>query len=287
MANNIFVVGGTGTIGQSLIEVLQKENAQFTALARSEEKAAALREQGVDVLIGNLGDWSGLAPHLKHYDTAFLLTGPSPEQVALQNGFIDLAKEQGIKKIVKVSAIGASAGSSIHLADWHGQIEDHLKDSGLEYIIVQPHSFIQNTLMNVSTIKDQGVLYQSLGDAKIPMVDTRDVAQACAACLLSNTFNNRTFQITGGNPIGYQELVDAISDAVEKPIRYVAIPPEAHNQAMKEAGLPDWLADDLTGMSAYWSQTPVHEPSPDFEKLTGNKQYTLQDFARDYAGAFK
>ena len=287
MANRILIIGGTGTIGKSLLEALSETDHEITALARTEDKAVPLQEQGIQTHIGSLGDWDNIEPLLDQIDTIFLLTSPSPEQVALQNGLIDRAKAHGVRKIVKVSAVGAAAGAPIHLGDWHGQIEDHLKASGMEYVILQPHSFMQNVFMSLPTIKEQGAIYQSLGAAKIPMVDTRDVAQACARCLVTDDFNNETFVITGAEAIGYAEVASSLSESSGKNIQYVAITPEAHNQAMKEAGVPDWLADDLTMMSSYWSQKEEHPPSGDLEKITGSRPYTVRDFARDYGDQFK
>ncbi|MFT4567199.1 MAG: hypothetical protein ACI9FN_002163 [Saprospiraceae bacterium] len=109
-----------------------------------------------------------------------------------QIGLIDLAKEMGVRKIVKLSAIGAETGSILHIADWHGQIEDHLKTSGLDYINLRPHSLVQNMLMHLGSIKSQNCFYESVGNTKIPMIDTRDVAQASFDCLMKDEVNSKT-----------------------------------------------------------------------------------------------
>ena len=287
MNRKTLIIGGTGTIGQSIVDLMQKGKNDFVVLARTAEKATPLNEKGVKTVIGSLGDWPSIKAALVGIDQVFLLTSPSPQQVEWQNGLIDAAKELGVQKIVKISAIGARTGSSIHLANWHGQTEAHLKNSGLQYVILQPHSFMQNTLMSLPTIKAQSAIYQSLGDAKIPMVDTRDVAKASYASLVSNDFNGKTFEITGSQSVGYADMAKSLSKATGKEINYVSIPPASHNAAMKEAGLPDWLADDLTSMSAYWSKKPVHEPSKHFEEMTGARAYTIDQFAQDYADLFK
>lgn len=287
MKKRSLIIGGTGTIGKSLVDLLTKANADFIVLARTAEKAAPLEASGISTILGDLSDNSSIKKALVGIDQVFLLTSPSPEQVSWQNGVIDAAVELGAQKIVKISAMGAQTGSNIHLANWHGQTEAHLKNSGLNYVILQPHSFMQNLLMSLPTIKEQGVIYQSIGDAKIPMVDTRDIAKASYASLVTDDFNGRTFEITGGQPVGYGDIAATLSEATGKSINYVSIPSQAHNEAMKQAGVPDWLADDLTGMSAYWSQKPVHEPSNHFEEITGAKPTTVKDFARDYADIFK
>lgn len=281
------VIGGTGTIGQSLVELLQKGGQNFKVMTRSEEKAAIMRDSGVDVVMGALGDWPTIDNILEDIDQIFLVTSPHPRQVEWQNGLIDRAKGKGILKIVKVSVVGAEAGSDIHLSDWHGQTEDHLRESGIDHVILRPHSFMQNMLMNIPTIKEQGNFYQSLGETKIPFIDTRDIAKAAYKCLTSTDYDNGTYEVTGPTAVDYNEFANALSKETGLEIKAVAIPPEAHNQGMKAAGLPDWLADDLTAFNKQWIAEGASEPSEALEIITNAHSYTIQDFARDYADDFK
>ncbi len=286
MNKNILVIGGTGTIGQSLVQLLEHGKASFTVLTRTPEKAAPLQEAGISTVMGSLGNWPNIENILPAVDTVFLLTSPSPEQVELQNGLVDRAKSSGVRKIVKLSAVVAANGPDVHLRRWHAATEKHLRESGLEYVILQPHSFMQNILMSLETIQKQNAIYESIGSGKIPMVDTRDVAKTCYRCLTSDEYNGKDFIITGPNSVGYEDLAKAISNATDRKINYIPIPKEAHNQAMKSAGLPDWLADDLTDMSEYWSDSQ-EEPTPHFENITGAQPVDIDQFAQDYADLFR
>ena len=118
------------------------------------------------------------------------------------------------------------------------------------------------------------------------MIDTRDVARASFECLITDKWNNNTFVLTGPESIGYQEVTNALSSATKRNISYVQIPSDAHNAAMKEAGLPAWLADDLTQMSKNWGVKPVHLPTQDLKLITGSNGHSIADFAKDYAGYF-
>ena len=113
MENQILVIGGTGTIGQSLVQLLEKGKANFKVLTRTEEKAAPLKDAGIPTVMGSLGEWPNIEKILSDVDTVFLLTSPSPEQVDLQNGLIDRAKKAGVSKIVKLSAVVAAHGPDV------------------------------------------------------------------------------------------------------------------------------------------------------------------------------
>jgi len=282
----ILIIGGTGTTGRSLVELFKVSDADYKVLVRNYAKAAPLQAEGVPTVMGELGDWPVIESVLQGVDTVFLLSSPTPTKVEEQNGLIDRAKEVGVRKIVKISAVIANAGSSVHLADWHGQIENHLMASGLDYIIIRPHSFMQNMLMHLGSIKNQNNIYESMGNTKIPMIDTRDVAQAAFDCLMRNDIPNGTYTITGPESISYADVADALTRATGRKINYVPVSTEAHNQGMKEAGLPEWLADDLAQMSKDWAAIPVHQPTKDFSKISNTHQYDLDRFARDYAAYF-
>ena len=286
MKNKILVIGGTGTTGRSLIEKLKQNQADFKALVRSEEKAKQFQDQGVETVVGSLGNWESIDPALEGVDTVFLLTGAGPSNVADQNGLIDRAKKAGVNKVVKVSAVVANSGLKVHLAEWHEQIEDHLKNSGLNYVILKPHSFMQNTLMSIPTIKSQNAIYESIGAGKIPMIDTRDVADASYECLTRDAYNNKTYTITGPESIGYDRVAEALSHSTKQQVNYVQIPSEAHNAAMKEAGVPGWLADDLTAMSKFWSESN-DQPTNDFKEITGREARSIDEFSKDYASYFQ
>lgn len=286
MQKQILVIGGTGTIGKSLIDLLSNSNIKFKALVRSDEKAKTLEAKGVEIVKGELGKWPAVSEALKTTDTIFLLTGTSEQQVARQNKLIDLAVQKGVQKIVKISAVGADSESSVSLANWHGQIEDHLKESGLRYIIIRPHSFMQNILMQMHTIKENGCFYHSIGETKLPMIDTRDVAQASFECLVRDDLDNRTFSITGPESISYTDMAESLSDVLDREIKYINIPPEAHNRGLKDAGIPVWLADDLTLMNSKWTKNFVHHPTDDFKKISDRQQIDVKHFAKDYADYF-
>ncbi|MXN64134.1 NAD(P)H-binding protein [Stappia sp. GBMRC 2046] len=51
---DIFLTGGTGTIGQHVLRRLQRAGHRITALARSDRAEMILRDQGVDIVRGDL-----------------------------------------------------------------------------------------------------------------------------------------------------------------------------------------------------------------------------------------
>ncbi len=198
MNPEILVIGGTGNTGTPLVEMLKDGGTAYRVLVRNDESEARLASQGVATVRGALGDEPSIKVALENVGTVFLVSSPAPEMLELHKGFIDLAVSVGVRKIVRLSAEPARDGSGMALYEQHAEVDDYLMASGLEYVILRPHYFMQNIpQMHATFMKEKQMFAQYLGDARIPMVDTRDIAKASFACLTSDEFNNRVHYITG------------------------------------------------------------------------------------------
>jgi hypothetical protein len=70
-------------------------------------------------------------------------------------------------------------------------------------------------------------------------------------------------------------------------VRYVDVPPAETRAQMIGAGLPEWLADDMVTLHASIAGGSSAAISPDVEKILGRAPRPFEDFARDYADAFR
>jgi uncharacterized protein YbjT (DUF2867 family) len=224
---------------------------------------------------------------LTNVDAIFLLTSPSPEMFELHQGLIDRAVKANVRKIVRLSAEPAHAGSDMPMYDLHGRADDYLKQSDIEYVILRPHYFMQNMLMmHAPSIKETSSFAQYLGDARIPMVDSRDIARVAFLCLTTDEFNNETYVITGPRAISFTDVAKALSKSLDRDIRYVSLSYEDQEKGFKAAGLPDWTAKTVLTLFRSWVETPEHRVSPDFEKITKTKPTDIEKFAADFADSF-
>lgn len=69
------VTGATGFVGRHLAEALQQRGSVVTALARSPEKAKALTDQGMRVVLGDLHDPAALERAVKGQDIVYHVAG--------------------------------------------------------------------------------------------------------------------------------------------------------------------------------------------------------------------
>jgi NAD(P)H dehydrogenase (quinone) len=280
----VIITGATGTIGRHLVRELHEQGVTFRAVVRDMGKG---RELGCDLVLGDLSRPDSLPTAFRGAETLFLNSSASPEMAAQQKGAIAAAKQAGVQRIVKVSALGAQRGSKMALGRWHAEVEQALRDSGLGWTILQPTSFMQNFLGNAASIKAEGALYGSFGSGRVPFVDAADIAAVGVAVLGGSGHESKTHVLTGGEPLALAEVAERIGGAIGKPVRYVDVPVEAAVQGMTGAGMPEWLARDLGELMAFFATGAGAAVSPAVEQVTGRKPRTFADFLVDNAGAFR
>lgn len=235
----MLITGGTGTTGREIIAELQRLGAKdVRALVRDPAKASFISEAGYEVVEGDFDRPETLDAALKGVDRALLLTAPSPQTFVQQKAFIEAAKREGVQRIVKYSAIGADAAAAEGFGKWHGQAEDFLKESGLEWTILQPNSFMQNLLGQAAQIAAEGRIYQATGDAKVSHIDVRDIAAVTARTLAEDGHEGKTYLLTGPEALSFTDVAAKLSEATGNQIRYVPITPEQFRAGALGAGLP-------------------------------------------------
>ena len=117
----------------------------------------------------------------------FLQTLPVPDAINICSNIIREAKKNGVKYIVKLSAMGADSKPRSTILRLHGEEEKIIKESGISYTFLRPSAFMQNfvTLFG-NTIRTQNAYYVPAGDAKMSFVDTRDIAAISSNILTNN-----------------------------------------------------------------------------------------------------
>ena len=279
----ILVTGATGTTGLALVKALSERKIATRALARNLDKVVELPY--VEWVKGDLLEVDSLQAAVAGVDAIYLLSSGGPESVPAQKNLIDVAKAAGVKRIVKHSGMGASRQSPIHLAQWHAEIEEYLVASGLEYTILRPHFFLQNLLWDAASIKGQAAIYAPMADARFSAIDARDIAAAAVTVLTEPGHHGKTYDLTGSEAVSYSDIAAAISQAAGKPIQYVTLDFDAYYQGGLKAGLPEWMASDMTELFRYFASGAAADISPAVEQLTGKPARGLQTFVNDYSAA--
>lgn len=139
----IAVTGGTGFVGQALIEQARAQGVVVQALARRPQE----RRNGVDWVKGDLGDRKALAKLVEGVEAVIHVAGLTTAQSAAEFeeanvagtlAVIEAAHAAGVQRLVFVSSLSArEPGLSAYGAS-KARAERVVKASGLDWTIVRP-----------------------------------------------------------------------------------------------------------------------------------------------------
>ena len=283
----ILITGATGSIGTELTKTLSEQGIPFRAMVRSligAERLAAL--PGAEVVVGDFNNSATLVQVLKGIERAFLLTNSSEQAEVQQLSFVAQAQRVGLQHIVKLSQLAAAVDSPVRFLRYHAQVEQAIQASDMAFTFLRPNLFMQGLLGFRASIVGQGKFFAAVGEAKISLVDIRDIAAVAAAALTEPGHAGKIYTLTGPQSLTHTEMADELSSALGKRITFVDVSPEAMRNALTAAGFPAWQADGLIEDYAHYSRNEASAVASGVEEATGKVPRNFADFARDYVAAF-
>ena len=280
----ILVTGATGNVASILIPTLLQSGQQVRGLVHDEAKAPGQRHLGAKVVVADLEKPETLDAAVADVDKIYLLIDNGPNGAQHGINLIDAVKRSGGQPHVVRHGMFGDSRSRINTQ--HEQLAAVLAESGLPVTTLRPTFFMQNILAGAQTVASAGQLYWAMDDAKLAMIDIRDIAECAAAVLTSDGHIGKTYVLTGPRAISFHDVANALSGALDKPVTYINVPNEAMVQSMTEMGFPEWTAQGLAELMDGFKDGFAKEATDNVERLTGHPARTVETFAHDFAGFF-
>jgi len=263
MKNNILVIGGNGKTGRKV--------------------ANRLKESGHNVRIGSRSalppfDWDNSQTWtraMEGMDKVYITFQPDlavPGALEAIEELTKQAKKCNVKKLVLLSGKGERE------AELCEQVIIH---SGINYTIVRASWFNQN--FSESFFLEpilEGFVALPKAEAKVPYVDTDDIADVVVEALLNHKHNGKIYQLTGSRSLTFKEVIEQISEATGRNILFTPIALPAYTNVMKQQGVPAdfiWLIDYLFSEVLVESNSIV---TNDIEEVLGRKAIDFSDYVK-------
>jgi NAD(P)H dehydrogenase (quinone) len=279
----ITVTTASGNLGSAIVQHLKKEigKENVIAIARTPEKAAFL---DVEVRKGDYNNKAEFVEALNGVDAVLLVSGMDHPNKRIQQhrNVIEAAKENGVKKIVYTSIMGAEEGNAFSpVVASNRQTEEDIKNSGMDWAIGRNGIYIEPDLEYMETYEKDGGIINSAGEGKCGYTSRKELAFAYYNLLIKDELNSGTYN-QFGTAITQQELADAINEVYGTKLFYKAISVEDYTQQRQEA-LGDFLGTVIGGI-----YEGIHEgkfnATSDFTKVTGRAHQTTTEMIEDYKG---
>lgn len=283
------ITGATGKVGKELVQDLLARKSKFKVMVRTKEAVNDFETRGIKAVQGDFERPESLTGALAEVTSVFLLTTPQPDGPAIERKFLAACKSKGVRQIVRLSAMGANPAASSALLRNHGRCEAMLEESGLPWTILRPTIFMQNLVAYMGpSLAKESTIYAPAGEARLPWVDTRDIAAIAGTVLTSTGHEGRVYDITGPESLTYGQVAERLSAQLGRQISFVNVPDGAAHHAMVGMGMSPWMADGMLSLyhlfKANGSTAMVLET---VERITGHAPRTLAAYLKENASAFK
>ena len=215
----ILIVGASGRLGSVVVQHLLAQGKSLRVMTRNPLGLAHLKQQGVEIVSGDLRDRASLASACQGVEqvlaAAHALDGKgdnNPQTVDDMGNrhLIDAAKAAGVERFIFVSVQGASPDSPLEFFRIKYRTEEYLQASGLNFTILRPGAYMELWAQLIGQpIREQGkTTIFGRGNNAINFVSVQDVARFVSIALDDPRARNAVIEVGGPENLTMNQLAE-------------------------------------------------------------------------------
>lgn len=225
----ILVTGGTGFVGSHLVPRLVESGYEVRCLVRSWAKAEALKAYGVELVLGDVTNRESLEQAMAGVETVIHLVAVIRESRGVSfNGVnvggtknvVQAAQSSGVKRLIHIGALGDKPNPRYRYiySKWQG--EEAVHRSGLDFTILEPSVMFGTGFGFITQLIGALKMFPFLapipgsGKTRFQPIWVEDTV-TCIIQVLKGEKSGRTCELGGPEHLTYEQMLDAIMDALE------------------------------------------------------------------------
>jgi NAD(P)H dehydrogenase (quinone) len=280
---DILVSGATGRTGGGAIDELLDMGKRVRAYVRADdERAAALRKRGVDIVVGDFTDIDDIRAAMDGISSAYFLHPIAPGIISAAAYFAQAAKEAGVTAIVNMSQISARRESASHAAqdhwiservfDWSGVATTHLRPTFFADWLVYPHFGKE--------IWAKKKIEFPFADGRHAPIASDDQGRVIAHVLAHpRGHEGKIYPLHGPVEMNHSEIAAAMSEALGTRIEYAPTSIEVFKEKMENLyKFPPFLVQHLVEVARNYREGIFSGTNDAVEKITGAPPLSVQQF---------
>ncbi|NOD88836.1 NAD(P)H-binding protein [Ruegeria sp. HKCCD4315] len=262
MSNEILVIGATGKTGKRVAKRLE---------ARGLAVRYGTRRSAIPFDWENPETWQASLAGIKSAYVAYSPDLAVPSAHGVIAAFVKAAEEAGLHRVVMLSERNEARAQAC---------EQLIKDSSLEWTILQPSWFMQNFSEGgfLESVLTGEVSAPDSGE-KEPWVDLEDVADVAVAALLEEGHGGQVYEITGADLLTWDEAVAEIAAVTGRDITYKTITPKEFETTLIAAGFPNADAEFVAKLVAQILDGKNASTSDGLQRSMGREPRSFRQFA--------
>jgi uncharacterized protein YbjT (DUF2867 family) len=287
--------GQLGAVGRTVTGLLLDRGLPVRAMVRREdERAAALRTAGAEVVVGDLLEPADVYRVVSGCRRVYFGMSVSPGYLEATVTMAAVAREVGVDALVNMSQMTVSQMSIRSTTPSPQQRQHWLSEqavawSGLPVVTIRPTVFLEGFFLPLTapSVRDRSRIELPFGRGKTCPVATADVAQVVAAILADpGPHLGRIYELTGPRSQDLHGVAREYSDALNREVTYSDIPPEDWERELKAAGLPEYLTRHLVTMAELNRAGRYDRMADGVERVTGRPATSIREFVALHADQF-
>ena len=241
------VTGAFGYTGRYIARRLLEDGATVRTLTRAAASASPFADR-IDRRPRNFDDTAELAESLNGAHTLYntywvrFARGYLNHDTAVRNtlSLVDAAVAAGVRRIVHISITNADPASPLPYFRGKGQVESHIRASGLPYSIIRPTVIFGREdilINNIAWFLRRFPVFPvaGRGDYQLQPVYVDDVARLAVESATAD--GNVVLDAVGPETFTFTDLLRQVGDATGGRARLVRVPPSFSLAAARLAGL--------------------------------------------------
>ena len=279
--------GQLGAVGRTVTGLLLERGLPVRAMVRREDdRAAALRAAGAEVVVGDLlepADVSRVVSGCRRVYFGLSVSAGYLEATVLMAA---VARDVGVDALVNMSQMTVSQMSLQHTTPspqqrQHWLSEQALAWSGLPVVTIRPTVFLDGFFLALVSpaVRDRGRIELPFGRGKTSPVAAADVARVVAAVLADpGPHLGQIYELTGPRSQDMDGVAREFSEALNREVAYSDINPEGWERELKRQGVPEHLMGHLLTMGELHRAGRYDRQADGIQRVTGRPAMSVREF---------
>jgi uncharacterized protein YbjT (DUF2867 family) len=289
--------GGLGSVSPRVVrQLLDRGDAVRAMVHRQDSRADALREQGAEVIAGDLTNPTDVEAAMSGITRMFFNMSVSAAYLEATAVICAIATELGELELLvnmsqmTVSQMTVNSTTESHQQRLHWLAEHVINWSGLPAVHIRPTVFLDNPLFTslaARSIRDTGRLELPFGTGRTSPIAAGDVADVVTTVLRSPDGHvGAVYELTGPATLDVDELAEQYAAALDRPVAAVPVPYDQWLTRLKESGLDPHVQDHIATMARLHRDDRYNRFTHDFEDVTGHTAQTVKQYVGENRGLF-
>ena len=283
--------GRQGSTGRYVTRMLLEHGLPVRAFVHADDdRAAALRQLGADVVVGDLRDVAAVWPAMEGVRRAFFTFPVTDGLLDATGAFAAAAAAHHLEQVVNVSQLAPAPDAGTPRMRQHWVAEQVLDWAGIGAVHLRATVFFENFRALITLASNSGdgkfaIPLGSAGETAVPLIAAEDVARVGAAFLAAPAPREPGPVPLVGQVATVSEIVTAFGRAAGRDLEYANVPSADWKRTAIGSGINPHAAEHLASLwdvfrtgGSVARQLPVAQMARMIEQVTGQPPQTLDTF---------